>query len=401
MADALELRHYVAVSEEVSDHLQQRHGVPEGDVTIIRNGLDLHRFRSRSPIAPHPRRALILSNYMPAAQREQVRRVCGHLDITVAEIGDRTARWEVEEEINAADLVFALGRSALEAMACRRVVIVYDYNGGDGLVTPDRFERQRERNFSGRTEARQFTDTDLAAEIAGYTPDIADRIHPFIERDHDIRGMAERYLGLYEAAQGGVAPAAPSRRDLAIQHYRTMRLVLDEAATLRSSANQAEDTLRDIRQSRFWRAAGVYQKLKGGLRLPRRRPAEDQPRPRVLVIDDDPLIGQWLTDALSAQGHVVEAVDSGEAALERLRSAVFDVVLADLNMSGVDGIDVYEALKRTRPQMADRVIFVTGHASEPRYRQFLARHQGRNLSKPFDMHELSRLIRLRLDPTPH
>jgi DNA-binding response OmpR family regulator len=114
------------------------------------------------------------------------------------------------------------------------------------------------------------------------------------------------------------------------------------------------------------------------------------------VIDDDPLVGQWLTDVLAAEGHQVETVDSGRAGLERLRGGAFDLVLTDLRMPDVDGIGVYQELERTQPRMAQRVIFVSGNTREPRYQRFLAGLEDRNLPKPFDINQLTRLVRRKL-----
>ena len=118
---------------------------------------------------------------------------------------------------------------------------------------------------------------------------------------------------------------------------------------------------------------------------------------RILVVDDDPLVGQWLTDVLAGEGHEVEAVDSGRAGLERLRGAPFDLVLTDLRMPDVDGIGLYEELERTQPRLAQRVIFVTGNTGEPRYQRFLARLEDRKLAKPFDINQLTRLVRRKLE----
>jgi len=54
--------------------------------------------------------------------------------------------------------------------------------------------------------------------------------------------------------------------------------------------------------------------------------------------------------------------------------------------------------ERTQPRMAQRVIFVSGNSGEPRYQRFLAGLEDRNLTKPFDIGQLTRLIRARLDP---
>lgn len=395
-AGALDVSRYVAVSEEVRDHLIERHRVAADQVVIVRNGLDLERFRARTPIAPQPRRALILSNYMPPHQRGQVRRVCRELGMTVRETGAGNALWAVEDEIAEVDLVFGLGRSALEAMASGRVVVVYDYNGGDGLVTPEHFEQLRRRNFSGRTHRRRFTDLELAGEIQAYRPAVAEAIHAFISRDHDVRLMARRLVELYEEARHRPAHAPASLRSGASSHYRALTVALEDAAALRAAAKDAEESLRDIRQSRSWRALAMYHNLRRGLRRVHRHRASERRAARILIVDDDPLICQWLTEVLSAEGHQAEAVEGGRAALTRLREAPFDLVLTDLRMPDLDGIGLYQELERTQPGLAQRVIFVSGQSGEPRYQRFLAGREDRNLAKPFDISQLTRLVRTRL-----
>jgi CheY-like chemotaxis protein/glycosyltransferase involved in cell wall biosynthesis len=395
---ALDASRYVAVSEEVRDHLVERHRVPADQVVIVRNGIDLERFRSRTPISPEPRRALILSNYMPPRQRAQVRRVCRDLGITVREAGAGNVLWAVEDEIAQADLVFGLGRSALEAMASRRVVLVYDYNGGDGLVTPERFERLRQRNFSGRTHHRRFTDAELAAEIQAYGPAVAEEVHAFIERDHDVRAIARQLVELYQEARRRPARAPGG----ATAPYRALAAALEDAAALRAAAESAQGSLRDIHQSRSWRALTMYRGLRKGLRRLRHLDRGQARRPRaarILIVDDDPLLCRWLTEALTTEGHVAEAVDSGRAALARLREAPFDLVLSDLRMPDLDGIALYREIERTHPRMAERVIFVSGNTREPRYQRFLADLADRNLAKPFDLGQLARLVQARLGPT--
>ena len=391
--DALDASRYVAVSEEVRDHLVARHRVPADQVVIVRNGIDLERFRARTPVSPEPRHALILSNYMPARQRAQVRRVCRAMGITVREAGAGNALWAVEDEIARADLVFGLGRSALEAMASRRVVLVYDYNGGDGLVTPERFERLRRRNFSGRTHGRRFTDAELTAEIQAYSPAVAEDVYAFIERDHDVRRMARQLIALYEEAR---RPARAPRT--ATIPYRALGAVLEDARALRAAAESAQDSLRDIRQSRSWRALAMYRRLRKGLRRLHRREAPAGRAARILIVDDDPLVGRWLIEVLTAEGHLAEAVENGRAALERLRETPFDLVLSDLRMPELDGVGLYREIERTQPRMAQRVIFVSGNTREPRYERFLAAVADRKLTKPFDVGQLTRLIRARLDP---
>jgi two-component system KDP operon response regulator KdpE len=60
---------------------------------------------------------------------------------------------------------------------------------------------------------------------------------------------------------------------------------------------------------------------------------------RILVVDDDPQIRRVMRVTLTGQGYEVDDVKSGEAALEKVREARFDLVLLDMNMPGIGGLD--------------------------------------------------------------
>jgi CheY-like chemotaxis protein len=390
MKGRLNIYRYVAVSEEVRDHLVQDHGLVTEDIVVLRNGVDLGRFQSRMSIAPRPRRALVLSNYMPDTQREVVRRVCGRLGIEVNEIGRSRSVWNVEEEINKADLVFGLGRSALEAMACKRVVIVYDYNGGDGLVTPDRFALLRRRNFSGRTFAKAYTEDELAEEIGGYDPAIAEELYGTIAAEHDVRQMARQYSALYAEAVTDARQGALSRQEVAVRLHAAVQEILADADGLRAE-------LDAVWHSRGWQVLDVARRMKNlWNQFWIREPRESHPRPRILVIDDDPSVSEVLADALAEDGHDVVVAENGLTALDLIRATSFDLILSDLRMPELDGIALYRELERQWPAVARRVIFLTGNGEDPVYQPFLARLEGRSLTKPLDLEALSRLIRRNL-----
>ncbi len=83
--------------------------------------------------------------------------------------------------------------------------------------------------------------------------------------------------------------------------------------------------------------------------------------PTILVIDDEDSICYFLERFLSREGYQVVAASSGEAALARLASTEFDVVLLDLKMKGVSGLDVLADLRQRWP--ATSIIILTAHAS--------------------------------------
>jgi len=83
---------------------------------------------------------------------------------------------------------------------------------------------------------------------------------------------------------------------------------------------------------------------------------------RILVVDDELDFTETIVNRLKKRHLLAEGVGSGEAALEALREAVFDVVLLDIKMpGGMDGIDVLREIKRLQPEA--EVILLTGHAS--------------------------------------
>jgi len=104
---------------------------------------------------------------------------------------------------------------------------------------------------------------------------------------------------------------------------------------------------------------------------------------RVLVVDDEPLVARAVARILS--GHQVQTTTAAREALARLRGGEpFDVVICDLMMPDLTGMDLHDALLAERPEYADRFLLLTGGAFTDRARDFLARTRARVLEKPVD-----------------
>ncbi len=84
-------------------------------------------------------------------------------------------------------------------------------------------------------------------------------------------------------------------------------------------------------------------------------------KPKILIVDDEPNIRRGLAEALDGQGYVIEQAASGESALERLNLTSFDLVLADLVMEGMDGIDLLREVNRMWPET--EVVIITAHGT--------------------------------------
>ena len=112
-------------------------------------------------------------------------------------------------------------------------------------------------------------------------------------------------------------------------------------------------------------------------------PSRPVRRLRILVIDDEPAITRSL-GALLSLDHEVELMTSGAVALERLLAgATYDVVLCDMMMPTVSGIDLYTRVAHDRPGDEAKIVFMTGGAFTEQARRFLASVPNRRLEKPF------------------
>jgi PAS domain S-box-containing protein len=124
--------------------------------------------------------------------------------------------------------------------------------------------------------------------------------------------------------------------------------------------------------------------------------AQKAAKAKVLVIDDEPAIRQYLSRMLTAEGHEVETVDNGRDALEKLKSNRYGVVLLDIKMPGMSGIELYEHVQNMDHFLADRVLFITGDVIGVGVRDFLAKTKASYVTKPLDnrklMKEINRIL---------
>ncbi len=208
---------YVAVDLACRDRLALRHGIPEERVRVVLNFVDLERFKPRDPLPPRPKRGLVFSNY--ASDRTHlpaVRAACDRagiaLDVIGAGAGIVCSR--PEELLGCYDIVFAKGRSALEALAVGAAVVVCDAAGLGPMVTAGELERLRPLNFSFRTLREPVEPAVLVREIARYDPHDAARVSRQIRvaagRDaavHEFVALYYDVLAEWEAKSGYAASA--------------------------------------------------------------------------------------------------------------------------------------------------------------------------------------------------
>jgi signal transduction histidine kinase len=127
--------------------------------------------------------------------------------------------------------------------------------------------------------------------------------------------------------------------------------------------------------------------------VPRSMTVRTARRQRVLVIDDDALVGEAIAAALDAEAEV-EVMTSGALALERLAAGErWDVILCDLMMPGLSGMEVYAEAVRTAPDAAGRMLFMTAGTFTPRGRAFVQTVRDRCFDKPISAEKLREIVR--------
>ncbi|QKR99735.1 response regulator [Sphingomonas sp. CL5.1] len=106
---------------------------------------------------------------------------------------------------------------------------------------------------------------------------------------------------------------------------------------------------------------------------------------RILLAEDDQVMREYLTRALERSGYAVTAVDRGTAALPLIETERFDLLLTDIVMPEMDGIELAQKAADIAPDM--RVMFITGFAAVT-LKAGKAMPQARVLSKPFHLRDL-------------
>jgi two-component system KDP operon response regulator KdpE len=118
---------------------------------------------------------------------------------------------------------------------------------------------------------------------------------------------------------------------------------------------------------------------------------------KILVVDDDPQIRRVMRVTLTGQNYEVDDARDGETALEKLRETRFDLVLLDMNMPGMGGL---ETCRQIRAQSEIAIVMLTVHDSEPDKVEALDAGADDYVTKPYKAPELLARIRAALRRTP-
>ena len=110
----------------------------------------------------------------------------------------------------------------------------------------------------------------------------------------------------------------------------------------------------------------------------------------ILILDDEPIVSKRLAPSLEKKGYEVEAFTTSAAALARVRERRFDIVVTDLKMEGVDGMQFLTEVKEKYPDT--EVIVITGFATMATAKESFNKGVFDFLAKPFKLGEIADVI---------
>ncbi len=111
---------------------------------------------------------------------------------------------------------------------------------------------------------------------------------------------------------------------------------------------------------------------------------------KILIVDDELIMRESLAGWLQRDGHTIQTAPSGEEALEKLKETHFDIMLVDIKMEGISGLEVLQQVKESDPDVA--VVMITAYGSIPSALEAMKNGAYDYMLKPFDPNELGVLI---------
>lgn len=220
------IRRYVAVDDLCQERLLTTPGIEPDRISTLYNFVDLQRFQPRGPLPAKPQSALIFSNKASNDTYAQlIRDACARVGIRKVDLmglDSGTAVQNPESRLPEYDVVFAKGRSALEAMAVGCAVIVTESHGVGGLVTSSNVATMRRLNFGVRLMQRSsLTESTLVEALSGYNAADAEQVSQWIRSDVDLEIYLDKLEAIYQNAitAASKSPLSVDARMTAVSEY--------------------------------------------------------------------------------------------------------------------------------------------------------------------------------------
>lgn len=169
------------------------------EIVRLRQPVDTKRFYPRTALNDPPKRALLLGNYVDLDRRDLLIQACHASGIELQQLGATSGKWATQPELElcGADIVIGKARVIVEAMACGRAAYVYDHNGGDGWVTPERYLLLESDNFGGQAEPTATNLEGLRVDLAAYSPELGQANRDLAVANHSASRHGQELVSLF------------------------------------------------------------------------------------------------------------------------------------------------------------------------------------------------------------
>lgn len=198
------IHHYLAMSRTLAERMVVESNIPPEDITTWLNTVDCSRFATVRHPSPVPLKALFynkihrMGSHTLDVIREATSRLGIHLDFISHKFGNAIKR--PEDVLPGYDIVFASGKSAIDAMACGCAVVVLGRTSCGELVVPANYERLRQVNFAIAVNSPPATVEKVTAELLRYAPDACSRVTTRLRQDADMDTCVATLEGIYTRA---------------------------------------------------------------------------------------------------------------------------------------------------------------------------------------------------------
>ena len=112
---------------------------------------------------------------------------------------------------------------------------------------------------------------------------------------------------------------------------------------------------------------------------------------RILIVEDDQKMKDGLRHIMRKEGYCVDAVNSGEAALKKIKAVEYDLIISDLKLPGISGMDVLKAIKQYNKNVF--FIIITAYGTVDNAVSAMKEGAEDYILKPFDMEEMRLVVR--------
>ena len=211
--------------------------------------------------------------------------------------------------------------------------------------------------------------------------------------DDDTRTRIENsFVGCRKQMESGACPTGMLLDCIATTEYSEWNdIFVYVVNTLKGYSQEFAEAAAKINQHKKQLERFLEGRPEGGACLEKIRGLPAVWDEKILIVDDHPAIREFFADILSPEGEIVTAVN-GKEGLERMTEQYFDVILSDMQMPVMDGMEFYRQASKRDPGLGERILFLTGNPSAENL-SFFTKNNLRFFIKPVPIQDLQKAVR--------